>query len=185
MGHALAQAAVDAGANVTLVTTASDLAVPFGADVVHVKTAMEMLQALTTAVEAADIIVMSAAVADFRPKEPQSSKIKKQSEMEGITLELVRNPDIIASISRPGLIKVGFAAETDNLIAYAIEKLAEKGLDMIVANDAESTIGSLESTAHLIFADGNRISLPRLPKEQVAAQIMSHIAKIANARCRG
>lgn len=182
MGHALAQAAIDAGANVALITTASSLVVPYGADVVNVQTAEEMFTAVQSAVEQADILVMSAAVADFRPAEAKRSKIKKQPGTEGLPLDLVRNPDIVASVTRPGMIKVGFAAETEELISYATAKLAAKGLDMIVANDAESTIGSAESTAHLLFAQGDAISLPRLPKEEVATHVIAHIVRITQSK---
>lgn len=185
MGHALAQAAIDAGAQVTLVTTAKTLPAPYGADVVHVRTAEQMLDAVTANVRCADILAMSAAVADFRPKDSQRSKIKKQAGMDGITLELVRNPDILASISKPGLIKVGFAAETDNLLQYAEGKLREKELDLIVANDAESTIGSPESTAYLLFPNAETVSLPRMPKHEVAERIVAEIARIASSRRDG
>jgi phosphopantothenoylcysteine decarboxylase/phosphopantothenate--cysteine ligase len=185
MGHALAQAAIDAGACVTLITTAVGLAVPYGVKAVNVQTAEEMFGAVQSAVVDADILTMSAAVADFRPAEAKRSKIKKQPGTGGLPLELVRNPDIVASISRPGLIKVGFAAETEDLIPYATAKLASKGLDMIVANDAESTIGQTESTAHLIFAAGDPISLPRLPKHEVAVRIVAEIARIAHEKAAG
>jgi phosphopantothenoylcysteine decarboxylase/phosphopantothenate--cysteine ligase len=185
MGHSLAQAAIDAGAVVTLVTTASNLPGPYGAEVVRVQSAAQMFEAVTSAVACADVLVMSAAVADFRPKDSQHSKIKKQTGSDGLTLELVRNPDILASVAKPGLIKVGFAAETDNLIEYAKGKLREKDLDLIVANDAESTIGSSESTAHLLFPNSEPISLPRLPKQQVAERIVTEISRIVQSRRNG
>jgi phosphopantothenoylcysteine decarboxylase/phosphopantothenate--cysteine ligase len=185
MGHAIAQAAIDAGAIVTLITTTTALAVPNGAEPVYVQTAEEMFEAVQCAAERAEILVMSAAVADFRPADAKRTKIKKQPGTEGLPLDLVRNPDIIASVSRPGMIKVGFAAETEDLIPYAAAKLAAKGLDMIVANDAESTIGSTESTAHFLFAHGNPISLPRLPKDEVAARVVAEIARIVRARTNG
>jgi phosphopantothenoylcysteine decarboxylase/phosphopantothenate--cysteine ligase len=182
MGHAIAQAAIDAGAIVTLITTATELAVPYGAEHVSVQTAGEMLEAVRCAADRADILVMSAAVADFRPADAKRTKIKKQPGTEGLPLDLVRNPDIIASVTRPGLVKVGFAAETEDLIPYAAAKLAAKGLDMIVANDAESTIGSTESTAHFLFAEGEPISLPRLSKHEVAARVVTEIARMVRAR---
>ncbi len=180
MGYAVAQAAIDAGADVTLVTSAVDKIAPYGARVVHVQTAREMFDAVETEVESADILIMSAAVADFRPKVSQPGKIKKHPGLHLIQLELVRTLDILGSIDRQGLLKIGFAAETENLIEYATNKLKEKGLAMIVANDAESTIGKSESTAHLIFAGSDSVSLPRLPKSEVAERVVAEIARIAN-----
>jgi phosphopantothenoylcysteine decarboxylase/phosphopantothenate--cysteine ligase len=185
MGHAIAQAALDAGARVTLITAALSQAVPYGADLIRVRTAHEMFVATTDAVGTADAVIMSAAVADFRPRVTASEKIKKSSENSGLTLELERNADVIASIDRPALVKVGFAAETENLIEYASAKLRAKHLDMIVANDAEMTIGSPDSTAHLLFAEGDPVELPRLPKDQVAEHIISHIIRLCQRRSNG
>lgn len=182
MGHALAQAAIDAGAEVTLISTASAFAVPFGAELVPVETAKQMLAAVKCALEGADVLLMSAAVADFRPADVKRSKIKKRPETEALPLELVRNPDIIGSVGRPGLIRVGFAAETEDLIPYAAAKLTAKGLDMIVANDAESTIGSTDSTATFLFAHGEPISLPRLPKAEVAARVIAQVVRLTRSR---
>jgi phosphopantothenoylcysteine decarboxylase/phosphopantothenate--cysteine ligase len=185
MGHALAQSAIEAGAAVTLVTTATNLSGPYGAEVVRVQTAAQMLDAVASEVACADVLVMSAAVADYRPKNSQRSKIKKQAGADGVTLELVRNPDILGSIKRPGLIKVGFAAETENLIEYARDKLRKKDLDLIIANDAESTIGHSESTAHLLFPNAEPISLPRLPKQQVADRVVAEISRIVQSQRNG
>ena len=185
MGHALAQAALDAGARVTLITAASGQPVPFGSETVRVRTSQEMLIATTNAVESADALIMSAAVADFRPRESAGEKIKKTSGNSGLTLELARNTDIIASIDRQGLVKVGFAAETENLFEFASAKLREKHLDMIVANDAESTIGSPDSTAQFLFPDGDPVNLPRLPKEEVAEKVICHVARLCRQRIHG
>lgn len=185
MGHALAEAAVDLGANVTLISTASTLPAPYGASRVSVKSATELSEAVTVATEEADVLMMAAAVADFRPRETAVSKLKKQPGVDNLSLDLVRNPDILASINREGLLKVGFAAETDNLLEHAFAKLQEKKLDLIVANDAESTIGRRESTAHLIFGSGKHISLPRLPKEEVASEILRHVALLIANRPNG
>jgi phosphopantothenoylcysteine decarboxylase / phosphopantothenate---cysteine ligase len=185
MGHALAQAAIDAGAGVTLVTSSTSLPIPYGARVVQFRTALELKAAVDTAVQEADVIIMSAAVADYRPKETASSKIKKQPGVNSLTIELVRNPDIVASIHRRNLVKVGFAAETNDLLEHATAKLRDKGLALIVANDAESTIGSRESTAHLLFATGENVNLPRMPKEQVAAEIVTHVARLCASHPNG
>jgi phosphopantothenoylcysteine decarboxylase/phosphopantothenate--cysteine ligase len=178
MGYSVAQAAIDAGASVTLVSSATGITPPYGAAVVRVQTAQQMLEAVVREVEHADILVMSAAVADFRPAFSQPSKIKKHPGLDSMQLELTRTTDILGSIDKPGLVKVGFAAETENLLEYAAGKLREKGLAMIVANDAEATIGSAESTAHLLFAEGAPVSLPRLPKAEVAERVVAEIARI-------
>lgn len=180
MGYALAQAAIDEGATVTLVSSVSAIKPPYGANLVQVQTAEEMLTGVHSAVADADILVMAAAVADFRPAQVKTSKIKKTPGTDTMTLELVRNPDILASLGGKQLIKIGFAAETDDLIANASKKLHEKGLALIVANDAEATIGAPDSTAHLVFADGTIQSLPRLPKEAVAVHVVAAIARVAH-----
>jgi phosphopantothenoylcysteine decarboxylase/phosphopantothenate--cysteine ligase len=180
MGFALAQAAIEAGAAVSLVTSVIGAPSPYGATAIPVQTACEMQHAILSAIEGADILIMAAAVADFRPASSQSGKIKKQPSLDSLQLEIVRTPDILASIDRPDLLKIGFAAETDNLIEYATNKLHEKGLAMIVANDAETTIGSAESTAHFIFPSGESVALPRMPKPDLAVRVIAEIAKIAN-----
>jgi phosphopantothenoylcysteine decarboxylase / phosphopantothenate---cysteine ligase len=176
MGYALAQAALDAGASVGLVTGPTHLTTPYGAELVSVSTADEMLASLQQQVAGADALIMAAAVADFRPAEPATSKIKKSGAADVPTISLLRNPDVVASISGPGLVKIGFAAETDDLIENARKKIAAKGLSMIVANDATSTIGSRSSTAVLLTADGPPETLPTLPKEELAAIIVSRLA---------
>jgi phosphopantothenoylcysteine decarboxylase/phosphopantothenate--cysteine ligase len=185
MGYALAQSAIDAGARVTLISTQVALPVPYGADLVRVGSANEMQRALAGSSEDADAIVMAAAVSDFRPANQSTSKIKKVDGEPAPTIELVRNDDLIASIQRPGLIKIGFAAETDDLIANAKKKIAAKGLSLIVANDAEATIGQKSSTATLIAADGTIEELPTLPKEAVAAAIVGRLVDLLNEQTRG
>ena len=156
-GHAIAAAAAAAGADVTLVSGPVDLPDPPGVSVVHVETAREMLAAVEKALPA-DVAVFAAAVADWRPQQASQNKIKKQGRPP--TIELVENPDILATIahrksSRPPLV-VGFAAETDNVIANAKAKLARKGCDWIVANDvspATGIMGGDSNTVHLVTAD--------------------------------
>ncbi|MEA2596750.1 MAG: phosphopantothenoylcysteine decarboxylase / phosphopantothenate---cysteine ligase [Thermomicrobiales bacterium] len=178
MGYALAQAAIDAGARVNLVSGQTHLAAPYGAELTTVTTAMEMFEAIRCRTCDADALIMAAAVADFRPGLAATSKIKK-SEREGAPgIDLIRNPDIVASIDKPGLVKIGFAAETDDLIDNARKKIAAKGLAMIVANDATATIGSRSSTAVLLTPDGRTETLPTLPKEKLAAIIVSRLASI-------
>jgi phosphopantothenoylcysteine decarboxylase/phosphopantothenate--cysteine ligase len=184
MGYALAQAAIDAGASVGLVTGPTQLAAPYGADVVSVSTASEMFEAIRRQVAGADALIMAAAVADFRPAEPASSKIKKSSRDDAPTIALVRNLDILATIDEPGLVKIGFAAETDDLIENARKKIAAKSLALIVANDATTTIGSRTSTGTILTPDGQAETLPTLPKEDLAAIIIARLAKVLSERPR-
>jgi phosphopantothenoylcysteine decarboxylase/phosphopantothenate--cysteine ligase len=128
---------------------------------------------------------MAAAVADFRPRHRQTQKIKKQPDTEPLTLELKRNPDILASISHTGLIKVGFAAETEDLLANAEKKLTAKTLDMIVANDATATIGSGTSTAIILRPGQRPESLPEMTKEALAQHILEQVAEIVTRNKSG
>jgi phosphopantothenoylcysteine decarboxylase/phosphopantothenate--cysteine ligase len=176
MGFAVAQAAIDAGADVILISGPTNLPTPYGATRIDVQTAVEMKNAVTEAVKGAQAIVMSAAVADYRPKDVRSEKIKKSELGATLSLELVANPDIIAGIAEPGLLKVGFAAETSNLVEHARKKLREKGLDLVVANDAELAIGSRDNQVTLVWPDGAVDELPLLPKEAVAAILIDRIS---------
>lgn len=178
MGYALAQAALDRGAAVTLITGPTALLPPYGARVIRIETALEMQSAVEQAVATADALIMAAAVADFRPAVRGAGKIKKRPGENGMTLELARNPDIVASIDRLGLIKVGFAAETDDLLANAREKLVAKDLAMIVANDAVATIGRSESTATILYRNAEPEALPRMGKAEVAAAIMDRMTAL-------
>ena len=185
MGYALAQAAIDAGARVTLISGPTHLAPPFGVTLVPVVTAREMLAAVQRATDDADALVMAAAVADFRPEDEQASKIKKAQRDQALTLTLLRNPDILASIDRPGLVKIGFAAETEDLIENARRKLQMKGLAMVVANDAAATIGSPTSTAFLLTPDGCVDPLPTMPKEELATIIIARLASVLGGKSDG
>ncbi len=179
MGYSLAQAAIDAGASVTLVTGPTWLKPPFGAQVIQVETALQMHGELLTACDGADILIMSAAVADFRPAVMHRSKIKKGSADEPTELALTRNPDILASLNIPGMLKVGFAAETDDLLANARSKMERKNLAMIIANDAVKTIGSDKSAATLLTPFEEPEALPLMDKESLAATIIDRIADLA------
>jgi phosphopantothenoylcysteine decarboxylase/phosphopantothenate--cysteine ligase len=164
---------------VTLVSGPVNLPDPPGVSVVHVETAREMLAAVEKALPA-DIAVFAAAVADWRPQQASQSKIKKQGRPP--TIELVENPDILATIAhrksrRPPLV-VGFAAETDNVIANAKAKLARKGCDWIVANDvspATGIMGGDSNTVHLVTADAVE-DWPPQSKEDVARALIARIA---------
>ncbi|MCA9834738.1 MAG: bifunctional phosphopantothenoylcysteine decarboxylase/phosphopantothenate--cysteine ligase CoaBC [Thermomicrobiales bacterium] len=178
MGNALAQAAMDAGAEVTLIAGPTVATLPIGVTPVRITTALEMQSAVQAAIVDADALIMAAAVADFRPAHPSEHKLKKNPDENTQQLELVKNPDIIAGISQPGLVKVGFAAETDDLIANATQKLQAKGLDLIVANDAVATIGASHSQATLLIPGHEPESLAEMSKEDLAGVIVARLAEI-------
>ncbi|MGB6538877.1 MAG: bifunctional phosphopantothenoylcysteine decarboxylase/phosphopantothenate--cysteine ligase CoaBC [Xanthobacteraceae bacterium] len=179
-GHAIAAAAAAAGADVALVSGPVDLADPPGVAVIKVETAKDMLQAAETALPA-DVAVFTAAVADWRIEQPSSHKIKKQAG-RAPRLNLIENPDILATIARrksgrPPLV-IGFAAETDDVIANAKAKLAKKGCDWILANDVSAATGIMggdSNTVHLITASGVE-SWPRQSKDDVARNLVARIA---------
>ncbi len=177
MGYALADAALDAGAAVTLISGPVSLPAPAEATVVPVESAAQMLDAVRNAIDDADILVMSAAVADFRPVQVAEQKIKKGASDR--QLQLTRTADILASIDRPGLIKVGFAAETTNLLEHARDKLLAKRLDLLVANDALGTMGSATSRAYLLRPGHEPEDLPMMSKEELAEVIIDRIAQIS------
>ncbi len=178
MGYAVAQAAIDAGADVILISGPTSLPSPYGAARIDVQTAVQMKDAVSEAVKGAQAIVMSAAVADYRPKDVRSEKIKKSELGATLSLDLVTNPDIIAGIGEPGLLKIGFAAETSNLVVHAQRKLKEKGLDLVVANDAEQAIGSKDNRVTLVWPDGRVEEMPLLPKEDVAQMLIERIGQL-------
>lgn len=182
-GYALAQAALDEGAAVTLVTHPTGLIPPVGAHVVEVRTAQQMLEAVLKAVESADGLVMAAAVADFRVKHVSAHKLKKQDGIPQITLEAA--PDVLGTVARrrPDLNRLkmvaGFAAESRDLMENAIAKLKSKKLDFIAANDisaADAGFGVDTNRITLLYADGRREPLPLMGKEQAARVIMERVA---------
>jgi phosphopantothenoylcysteine decarboxylase/phosphopantothenate--cysteine ligase len=176
MGYALAAAAMAAGADVTLISGETTLLPPNGAAFVQVNTAIEMHDAVEHATVGADVLIMAAAVSDFRPETSSRRKLKKTPGQEYLDIRLVRNPDILATIDRPNLLKVGFAAETDDHLENAARKLEAKGLAMIVANDAEATIGAPSSTATILTANGEVTALPMMSKEALATEIIAMVA---------
>lgn len=181
MGYSLAQAARRRGARVVLVT-AAQLPPPAGVEVVAVQSALEMRDAVRSAVGQADALIMAAAVADYRVSAPSAQKIKKGS--GGLTLDLVKNPDILAEVNGPFL-KIGFAAESNDLIENAREKVAKKNLDLIVANDiTASDAGFAVDTNRVILIDraGAIERLPLLLKSEVADQILDRVAALLEAR---
>jgi phosphopantothenoylcysteine decarboxylase / phosphopantothenate---cysteine ligase len=185
MGVALAEAARDLGATVTLIAGPTVNALPSGMRIKRIGSARELHSAVEESVIDADVLIMAAAVADFRPEQTATQKIKKQAGQELFTLELVRTADILASIDRPGLLKVGFAAETESLVENARQKLISKNLALIIANDAVDTIGSTESAATFLRRDHEPVSLPRMRKDALARRIVSEIADLLAADGRG
>lgn len=182
MGFALAEAAAEAGARVTLVAGPVNLPTPARVQRVDVVSAQQMLDACLAALPA-DLFIASAAVADYRPDACADQKLKKTpGSDDGMTLTLVRNPDILATLAshseRPGFC-VGFAAETQDLLGYARDKLQRKNLDLIIANDvSQSGIGfnSDDNAVTLIDRQLERCSLPQASKQKLARQIIARIA---------
>ncbi len=176
MGFAIAEAARDRGASVTLVSGPVALETPFGIERVDVRTVAEMLAALQHATANSDAIIMAAAPADFRPANTADHKLKK-SDGELMNVELTKNPDILATVSGGG-VRVGFAAETHNLAEYALAKLPAKRLHFIVANDvsaAGSGFGTETNQVTFFHDDGRSEELPLLSKYAVAHAILDRV----------
>ena len=158
MGYAIAEAAIDAGHHVILVSGPTRLDIPDGVDYIPVETALEMETAVRHWVMGCDVAIMTAAVSDYRMAEVAPQKLKKKPDQETLTLELVKNPDILANIKKElnyGGVLVGFAAETENIIKHATDKLHRKDCDLILANDVSKgqVFGSDENTLHAVFRD--------------------------------
>ncbi len=180
MGYALATCARDMGAQVTLVSGPTALEPPAAVDIVAVETAMQMRDAVLHACQQADLLLMNAAVADYRPADMVAHKIKKRDGDSGLTLHLVTNPDILGELAQQrheNLITVGFAAETDNLLDNATAKLQRKGLDMIVLNEATSSINQPDIQVTLIDRAGTVVALERQPKPQAAAAVLDTVVQ--------
>ena len=182
-GYALAQAALDAGAEVCLISTPTALTPPVGAKVIHVKSVQEMLDALMN--ESADALIMAAAAADFRPKLVAKEKMKKRDGIPQIELEAA--PDVLRTVSTVGgekrrfKVVVGFAAESQSLLENAAEKLKSKGLDFIAANDISADDAGFAVETNritLLFANGEKENLPLMSKSEAAEKIIEHIARL-------
>jgi phosphopantothenoylcysteine decarboxylase/phosphopantothenate--cysteine ligase len=204
MGYALATEARDRGAHVILIAGPVTLPPPYGVELHRVETAIQMRDAVLRFITNADVLVMSAAVADFRPASPVAQKIKKGSGAQGqesvdgvrgeFTMHLEQNPDILqtvaetvenargqARLSKP-LVRVGFAAETENLVTYGQEKLVKKHLDLLVANDitrSDSGFGTDTNKVLIFYADGTMEDLPVMPKTGVAAAIWDRVVSLS------
>jgi phosphopantothenoylcysteine decarboxylase/phosphopantothenate--cysteine ligase len=184
-GWALARVAAARGADVVLVGANVELPAPFGVRVVPVGTAEELRTAMVAEAPDADVVVMAAAVADFRPETAASSKLKKGSATEPSAVPLVRNPDVLAELvtkRAPGQLVVGFAAETGDdegdVLTHARAKLARKGCDVLVVNDVSGgqVFGRPDNAVTVLAADGSVTELPQDSKDAVAAGIWSTIA---------
>lgn len=191
-GYALAQAALDMGAQVTLVSSAKGMPTPLGAQLVPVETAAEMKDAVLRGVPEADMLLMAAAVADFRPRTVAHDKIKKSEQpADGLSLELERTEDILAAVrnqrDNSGMprVVVGFAAESQDLLAYAQEKMRRKGADLLVANDISAADAGFDVDTNrvlLLSADGGQESLALMSKTRVAEIIIERAAVLLAAR---
>jgi phosphopantothenoylcysteine decarboxylase/phosphopantothenate--cysteine ligase len=179
MGCALAEAARDRGAEVTLIMANVTLPEPGRVKAVKVKTAAEMKKAVTAAVKKAGVLIMAAAVADYRPEVGAEAKIKKESASD-LTLKLVKTPDILTEV-KGDFIKVGFAAESEDLIANAKKKLRTKRLDLIVANDITAPDSGFNvDTNRVIIIDkkGKAEELPLMTKREVAERVLDRVGKL-------
>jgi phosphopantothenoylcysteine decarboxylase/phosphopantothenate--cysteine ligase len=182
MGYAIAEAARDRGATVILISAPTALRPPVGVQLIPVTSALQMCHAVLEKAADADALIMTAAVADYRPATAAGQKIKRAP--ESLTLELVKNPDILSQV-RGRLIKVGFAAETEDLLPNAKRKLEEKRLDLIVANDvtaADSGFAVDTNKVLLIDRSGEVEQLPLLLKSEVAHRILDKVSALLATR---
>lgn len=179
MGYAIAQALQEAGAETLLVSAPTDLATPPGVTRISVQTALEMYDAVLARFPEVDVVVKAAAVADYRPAVQAGQKIKKDGTNR--TLELVPNPDILAELGRKktSQILIGFAAETENLLANAQHKMHKKNVNLLVANDVTKLgagFGSPTNIVSFLFPDGRRIDFPQMSKLEVGRHLVREIA---------
>jgi phosphopantothenoylcysteine decarboxylase/phosphopantothenate--cysteine ligase len=185
MGHAVATASLRRGAQVTLIAGPTPLSPPPGAVYVPVETAEEMREAALQHLDPATIVIKAAAVADYRPRHPSETKIKSKKD-EGLTLDLVPNPDILREIAARGGSRfvVGFAAETDDVSARAAAKLRAKGVDLLVVNDvSQRGIGFESDDNQVLLLDrwGGAVDLPKMPKIEVAEAILDRVLELRRA----
>jgi phosphopantothenoylcysteine decarboxylase/phosphopantothenate--cysteine ligase len=188
MGYAIAQAAWRRGAEVTLVSGPSALSAPVGVELVRVETAAQMHDAVAERIARADVTVFAAAVADYRPAEARAQKVKREAVGESLAVALEVNPDIAQTTRgarRPGSVSIGFALETADLVANATKKLASKGFDLIVANDATEEGAGFEVATNrvTILAQGREPeALPLLSKDDVAEEILDRATGLVASR---
>jgi phosphopantothenoylcysteine decarboxylase/phosphopantothenate--cysteine ligase len=184
MGYRLAEAARDRGASVVLVTGPTGLAAPAGVETVPVRSAEEMQRAVVSHVGRATVVIAAAAVSDYRPASAAVSKLKKTD--GPVTLELVRTPDILKGLgsAKGGRVLVGFAAETEDLVANAAKKLEAKNLDLVVANDVAlpgAGFGGDTNAVILLRRDGSRVDVPLASKREVADRILDEVRAVLQA----
>ena len=180
MGYAVAMKAAQAGAKTILVSAPTDLAEPIGVERIIVRSATEMKEVIDRYYDKADAVIMAAAVADYRVAEVADNKIKKQ---ESMTLELVKNPDILASLGdrKQHQKLIGFAAETQDVITYGIEKVRKKNLDMLVANDVSKSNAGFDVDTNevtFIYPGDQIVNLPNMSKLDVAERIIQALADL-------
>jgi phosphopantothenoylcysteine decarboxylase / phosphopantothenate---cysteine ligase len=189
MGYALAEASLRRGAQVTLVSGPAGIASPAGIEIERVRTAEEMAEAVLRRLDQSTVVLMAAAVADFRPAGSRVQKIKKQKGLPPLNLEPTR--DILAAISRrrrPGQLIVGFAAETDHVLENAAEKLRAKHLDFIVSNDVTQEGAGFEvdtNVVTLLFPHGRQIALEKMSKLDVAHRVLNAVVELRKNGVRG
>ncbi|GMQ77837.1 MAG: bifunctional phosphopantothenoylcysteine decarboxylase/phosphopantothenate--cysteine ligase CoaBC [Anaerolineae bacterium] len=187
-GFALAQAALDAGAEVTLISGPAAQKIPFGLELIRVRTAVEMHEAVLNAIKDCDVLLMAAAVSDFRPEDIQKEKMKKDGlKGSGLSLNLVRNPDILADVRKLGqesgerpTVVLGFAAETTDIMVHGEKKLVQKGLDFIVINDVSAPGSGFATDTNkvvILGLDGRKWDLPLQEKSQVAEKVISIVSE--------
>jgi phosphopantothenoylcysteine decarboxylase/phosphopantothenate--cysteine ligase len=185
MGYALAEAALRRAARVVLVSGPTDLTIPEGADWIPVRSTEEMRKAVGERAAEASVVIMAAAVSDYRPASAHSQKLKRGGER--LTLELEPTPDILAELGRApvqkggGPVLVGFAAETHQVAENARAKLARKGADMIVANDVTQAGAGFDTDTNIVtlfLRDGREVPLPKMSKFEVAHRILDHVLAI-------
>ena len=184
MGYAVATAARQAGADVTLITAPTKLPIPAGVMVVPIESTTDLAQAVLSRFPQADALVMAAAVADFQPEVVADQKIKKTSDNDEFILKLKKTPDIlkeVATIKKPGQVTVGFAAETQNLLVNGAKKLHDKSLDLLAANDvSRSDIGfnGDDNQVTFIMADGVTDQTPKTSKILIAQALIDRVAQL-------
>lgn len=186
MGYAVAQMAAERGADVLLISAPSALKVPANVQIVQVETTCQMLKACLKVYENVDIVIKAAAVADYHPRDVAAQKIKKKTD-DALTVVMDKNPDILKILGekKTHQVLVGFAAETQNLLANAKEKIVKKNLDMIVANDVTAAGAGFNTDTNIVkflFANGEVRSLEKMPKTEVANCILDEVLRLRSQK---
>ena len=184
MGYSIAAAARDRGAHVTLVSASNMLENPIGIQIKRVRTSSEMYDVISKEITEMDAIIMAAAVSDWTPKKYSNSKSKKNGSGNW-SIDLIKTTDIIANISKPNLIKIGFAAESDNLIKNGKSKIQSKSLDLIVANDILDKENGFESDTNkvsIIHPNGDVEVIPTMPKYEIGNEILDRMILLFNKK---